>query len=174
MSEQHLKIVGVSISRAASVADVARGAAPRMNVTVEVRNLSAKQLHVWTECRARSYDAASHVLTIRLAERVAPLPPHIKLISDHPRTPAQIAVAGKAGARIQLHLAGTIRRLTPGQGIGRSFVDDPIGPVDQVDISVQYGAEPIQYAAGESPADFRARLRAHGQVAQATVAPAEG
>jgi hypothetical protein len=173
MSEQQLKIVGVAITRVASVADIARGTAPRLNVTVEVENLGDTQLYVWTDCRARTYDAATHVLSLQLAEPTIVLPPHIKLLSDHPRKPIDVAVDGKTSARIKLQLPGTTRRLTPGQGIGRSFTDDPIGPIDRVDIAVQYGTEPVQTRVGEATTDFRARLRAYGSVAHASVAPTE-
>src|ERR1700722_12290832 len=173
-SDNQLKIVGVTMSRSASVADIARGAAPRLNVTIEVENPGDTPFYVWTDCRARKYDAATPLLSIQLAEPADTLPPNIKLLSDHPRTPTQITVNGKSNAKIKLLLPGTTRRLTPGQGLGKSFVDAPIGPIDRVEIAVQYATEPIQHKAGEAPADFRTRLRAHGDVAQATIVPTEG
>jgi hypothetical protein len=171
MSESPLKVVGISLSRSASVSDVARGAPPRLNLAVSVSNSGSAPLSVWAVCRARQYDASTHVLSVQLAEPPDTLPSNIKMISDHPRVPAQVTVAAKASATIKLQLPGSTRRLTPGQGLGRSFVDDPIGPIDRVDIVIQYATQPISAQAGEAPADFRKRLRAHGEVVRASIAP---
>jgi hypothetical protein len=174
MSDKPLKIIGITISRASTVSDIARGAPPRLNLAVEVENQGDRPLHVWADCRARKYDASTHVLSLQLAEPVLTLPPHIKMLSDHPRLPTQVAVNAKSRFTIKLQLPGTVRRLTPGQGLGRSFTDDPIGPIDQVEIAVQFATAPIQYLGREAPADFRTRLRAHGDVVRATITPTAG
>jgi hypothetical protein len=171
MNDKPLKIIGITIGRVALVSDMARGAPPRMNLAIEVENQGDRPLHVWTDCRARKYDASTHVLALELAELVRTLPPHIKMLSDHPRLPMQVAVNAKSRYTIKLQLPGTVRRLTPGQGLGRSFVDEPIGPIDRVEIAVQYATEPIQYQPREAPADFRKRLRAHGDIVRASITP---
>jgi hypothetical protein len=171
MNDKPLKIIGITIGRVALVSDVARGAPPRLNLAIEVENQGDTQLHVWADCRGRKYDASTHVLTLQFAELVSTLPPYIKMLSDHPRLPMQVVVNAKSRYTIKLQLPGTVRRLTPGQGLGRSFVDEPIGPIDQVEIAVQYATEPIQYQRGEAPADFRKRLRAHGDIVRASITP---
>jgi hypothetical protein len=171
MADQPLRVVGITIGRSASVSDVARGIPPRLNLTVEVENQGQSPLFVWAECRARSYDASKHVLTVQLAEPVIERPPHIKIISDHPRVPTQVEVEAKSRTKIKLRLPGTVRRLTPGQGLGRSFVDEPVGPIDRVEIRLQYATEPIQNQPGEVSTDLRKRLKAHGDVLQASIEP---
>lgn len=174
MNDAQLKVVGITIGRSASVSEIARGIPPRLNLTVEVENQGDSPLFVWADCRGRKYEAATHTLSLQLAEPVITLPPHIKIISDHPRLPIQTPVEARSLGRIKLQIPGTVRRLTPGQGLGRSFVDDPIGPIDRVEIAIQYAPEAIQYQLGEAAPDFRARLRAHGDVVRATITPTAG
>jgi len=170
-SDKPLKILSTGISRSASVSDVARGAPPRLDLTVEVENPSDQPLHVWTDQRAYNYDPTTHVLSVQLAEPEDTLPPNITMLSDHPRVPTQIVVNPKGRAKINLQIPGIIRRLTPGQGAGRSFVEEPIGQVDRVDLQIQHSTEAVQYERGKSGADFRKRLRGHGEVVRATVTP---
>jgi len=174
MSDAQLKVVGIAIGRSASVSEIARGTPPRLNLTVEVENQGDSPLFVWADCRARKYESATHTLSVQLAEPIITLPPHIKIISDHPRLPVQVAVEARSRGKIKLQIPGTVRRLTPGQGLGRSFVDEPMGPVDRVEIAIQYATETIQYQLGEAAPDFRKRLRAHGNVVRATITPTAG
>jgi len=169
--DKPLKIVGTSISRTPSVSDLARGTPPRIDLSIDVDNPGGQPLHVWTQQRAYSYDASTHVLSVQLAEPEDTLPPNITMLSDHPRVPAQVVVNPKSSAKINLQVPSAIRRLTPGQGVGRSFVEEPIGQIDRVDLQIQHATQPVQYERGESGADFRKRLLAHGDVARATITP---
>jgi hypothetical protein len=171
VSAEQLKVAGIGVKRTATVSEVARGAPPRLNLTVEVENPANVSIYVWASVRAFDYDPATHVLSVHLEERTRELPKGIKVISEHPRTPTQVEVQPKSRATINVVLPGSVRRLTPGRGLNRSFEEDPVGPIDQVDINVQYGTERIDYQRGENPSHFRQRLRAHGDVVQAKITP---
>lgn len=166
-----LKILSVTIARPSSVADVARGAPPRLNLTIEVENTSNEPLYVWTDLRRYDYDPSTHVVSVQLAEIPRDLPPHIKMISDHPREPIQVVVKPKGHMTIKVQLPGSVRRLTPGKGLGKSFAEIPIGQIDRVEVTIQHAVEPIKLQPGEAPANFRKRLCEHGDVAQATIPP---
>jgi hypothetical protein len=108
---------------------------------------------------------------VQLAEPVVSLPPNIKMISNHVHTPRQAVVESKSRATIEVRVPASTRRLTPGQGLGRTWVEDPIGQIDRVEINIQYAATPAEYRVGEDPSDFRERLRAHGDVLTAEITP---
>src|SRR5262245_5183336 len=107
MDNKGLKVAGIGIRRQATVADVARGAPPRLNLAVEFENPGDVPLHVWTSVQGFDYDTATRVLTVHLAERTRVRPPGITVISEHPRTPQQIEVPPKGRATINLELPGS-------------------------------------------------------------------
>jgi hypothetical protein len=128
-------------------------------------------LHVWSSVQAFDYDAATHVLTVHLAERTVVPPKDFVIISEHPRVPAQVEVPAKGSTTLNIAVPGSVRRLTPGKGLNRSFEEDPVGQIDRIDINMQHGTEPIASRPGEDPAKFRERLRAHGDVVQTSITP---
>jgi hypothetical protein len=173
--KQQLKIVGTEIRRSTPVLE-ANAKAPgtvseRLHVSFEVENPSDKPLHVWATRRAYDYDASTHQLTLYLTDHTPDLPPGIEMISDHPRTPAQVVVDPGSRATVDVLVPSVIRRRVPGQGLGMQFVEEPIGHIERVNLHVQYASEPIQHRVGDSPAEHRKRLMAHGQVVRATITP---
>jgi hypothetical protein len=166
MSDQPLRILGVSIHRAPPATATAPAT---LNLGVDVENPGNQPLYVWASCKEYSYDPATHVLSVDLAEPTRQLPSYIKMISDHPRAPAQVVVNPKSRATIKVLVPGKVNR--PGPPGGPAWVEDPIGQIDRVQIRVQNAAEPIQHRAGESPTAFRQRLREHGETVQAEVTP---
>lgn len=175
MSKKPLKIAGAAIRRPPQVREAlaAGEAAEPMQLAVAVENPGDKPLHVWASRRHYDYDPASRVLTVYLTEHTPSPPPGIKIISDHPRTPAQVMVDAKGRATLDVIVPATIRRAVPGTGLGLKFVEEPIGPVDRVDLHIQSATEPIEPKSGESPEQHRNRLRQHGEVARANITPTE-
>jgi hypothetical protein len=171
MSDTPLKLLGIVIHRTTSAVEGAAGALVRLDLSVEVENTSDNPLHVWASRRDYGYDPATRVLTVYLAEPTRELPPYIKMISDHPRVPAQVVANPKSRATIKVPIPPKINR--PGPPGGPTWVEEPIGRIDHVDIHIQQGTEPIEYRRGENPADFRMRLRAHGGVVQGIITPTE-
>jgi hypothetical protein len=171
MPNKQLKIVSAAIGRPTPVAKAARGVPERMQMSVEVENPSNKALHVWASRRAYDYDASTHVLTMYLTEHTPELPPGIKMISDHPRTPVQVVVNPKSRITLKVPVPPIIRRRVPGEGLGMSFVEEPIREIKRIDLHIQCATEPIRYHVGESPAEHRERLRAHGQVVRDKITP---
>jgi len=183
MSMKQLKILGAAVRRPAPVAqartaqaqtgeaETARSVPEQRHLFVEVENPNDKPIHVWAGPSTYDYDSSSHVLTMHLAEHTPSLPPGITMISNHPRTPAQVTVNAKSRVKIKVPVPAVVRRRVPGKGLGMSFVEEPIGEIERVDLHVQYADEPLQQPAKESPDEHRKRLQAHGQVVRATIKP---
>ena len=166
MSDKPLKILGVSIRRAPPATEAALAT---LNLGVEVENPSDQPLHVWASCKEYAYDPATQVLSVDLAEPTRQLPPHIRMISDHPRAPLQVVVNPKSRATIRVLVPAKVNR--PGPAGGPAWVEDPIGQIGRVQIRVQHATEPIHHRAGEPSPDFRQRMREHGVVVQAEITP---
>jgi hypothetical protein len=173
MQLKRLNLVGVRVEPPAREA-IAGGAAAgaRLNVIVEVENQTTAPLYAWSSERGYDYDAASKVLTLHLSEQPRVLPPGIILISDHPRAPAQVEVAPNSRTSIRVQLPAVVRRAAAG---GTGWVEEPIGEIAQIDVDLQYGTAPIESARPhETSAQFRSRMREHGDVARATLTPYSG
>ena len=112
MSNEELKIVGTEIQRPMPVpeAEAARGVQERLRLSVEVENPSNKPLHVWTSRRAYDYYNFNPCPHSYLTEHTPALPPGIKMISDHPRTPVQVVVDPGSRTRIDVPVPAIIRR----------------------------------------------------------------
>ena len=106
MSAEQLKVAGIGVKRTATVSEVARGAPPRLNLTVEVENPANVSIYVWASVRAFDYDPATHVLSVHLEERTRELPKGIKVISEHPRTPTQVEGSAQESRHDQRCAAG--------------------------------------------------------------------
>jgi hypothetical protein len=169
-SDKLAKIHGVAISRTSQAAEAATGARATLNLGIDVENPGDKPLYVWATTKDYAYDPATRVLSVDLAEPVKQLPPYIKMISDHPRAPAQVVVNPKSRATIKVQIPAKVNR--PGPPGGPTWVEDPIGPIDRVDVRLQHATEPIHHRAGEPPPEFRKRLREHGDVVRAEITPA--
>ncbi len=154
-----------------SDAEAARGAQQQQMIAFEVENPSDEPVHVWTSRRGYDFDASTRVLTLYLTDQTPDLPPGITMISDHPHTPEQVEVQANSKATIEVSVPATIRRRVPGEGFGMSFIEEPIEQIDRVDIHMQSAPEKVEYLADEKPAEFRKRLRARGDVVQATITP---
>ncbi len=174
-TEKQLKILGTAIRRPVPVseAEAARGVHEQLHLAVEVENPGDKPLHVWASRRAYDYDTTTHVLTLYLTEHTPELPPGIKMISNHPRTPKQVVVNARSSATIDVPVPAVMRRRIPGQGFGMAFVEEPIVQIDRVDLHIQSASEPIPCLDKENPVEHRKRLRAHGDVIRATITPTE-
>jgi len=173
MAKKHLKIMGATFRGAlpAHGAEAGHGIQEPVNLAVEVENPGDKPLHVWASRRAYDYDATTHVLTLYLTEHTPELPPGIKMISNHPRTPTQVVIDAKGRTTIDVPVPAIIRRRVPGEGLGMSFVEEPIGQIDRVELHIQSADEPIEPLDKESPTEHRKRLREHGDVIRATITP---
>ena len=170
MKNRELRIVGMETQEPVAATGPA-GTVQEKRFVVEVENPGNEPLHVWASRRGYDYDAGTRVLTVYLTDQIPGPPPGIKMISSHPRTPAQVVVEPGRRARIEVRVPAAVRRRLPGTGMGMSFVEEPIGPVDRLDLHIQYASEPLQSLAGESPAAHQQRLRAHGQVMRTTITP---
>jgi hypothetical protein len=170
MRSSELRILGTEMLEPA-VAARAEGTAPELRFLVQVENPGDESLYVWASLRGYDYDSATDVLTVYLTDHKPDPPPGIVIISQHPRTPVQVVVEPGRQAAIQVLVPAVIRRRVPGTGLGMSFVEEPIGPVERIDLHVQYANAPLQSRAGETPDEHRQRLLAHGQVMQATITP---
>ncbi len=142
------------------------------HVSVEVENPNDVPLHVWASRRHYDYDPDTKVLTLWLTEHVPPLPPGITMISDHPRTPAQVEVGAQGHAVIDVPVPHVIRRRVPGSGgLGMSFSEQRIGQIDRVDLHVQYADSPMPMPDGMDAAQHRQRLLDHGDVVHESITP---
>jgi hypothetical protein len=167
-----LKVIGIAIHRRTSVKEGTLGTLLRLELSVEVENSSDHPLYVWATPKSHAYDAATHVLSVGLAEPTQELPPHIKMLSDHPRSPTLVVVNAGSRAKIKVDAPATVRG--PSSVEGLAWEDKPIGQIDRVDLRVQYAPAAIHYRSGESASDFRTRLRQHGDVVQAVITPTTG
>lgn len=149
-------------SGAAREAEAATAAGARLTLTFE--NPGSEPLHVWSSTRALAYSAADGLLTLYLTEQTPPPPPGITMISQHPRPPRQVVVAGRGSASFDVTLPPTVRRRVEGTGLGLHFVEEPIGEVRRVEVHVQYATEEVAPLKDETPEAFTARLRRHGSV----------
>jgi hypothetical protein len=165
------KILRTEIQRPtiAAKAETPARVPPLLRLAIEVENPNNQPLHVWASPKSYEYNASTHVLSIYLTEHIPPLPPGIKMISDHPRTPAQVEIAPKSRSKIKVQIPATIRRRVPGGGLGMSFVEEKIEPVGQVEVHLQYADEPVRHDPHETPDEHRKRLREHGEVVRTTV-----
>jgi hypothetical protein len=170
-SASGLRVNAVKVNRAATAAEMARGAPPRLNLAVEVDNPGPTPLHAWSSMRGYDYDESTHTLTVHLSDASRPEVPGFRIISHHPRPPVQVEVSPGGKGTLEVSIPGSVRRLTPGRGLGQSFEEVPIGQVDRVDINVQHATEPIAARSGESADQFQERLRTHGVVARVSVKP---
>jgi hypothetical protein len=171
MSDE-IQIRAVSLRPPAAVpeSDADQGQRERLVVAVEVKSTADRPLHVWTSRRAYDYDAATKTLVVSMADTAAPSS-DVELISDHPRVPRQTTVAPGAEATLEVPVPTTIRRRGPSQGLGMGFVEEPVGPIDHVELHIQYADVPFQAIVGEAPRSQRERLRSHGAIASATLTP---
>jgi hypothetical protein len=170
MTSSELRILGTEMLEPV-VAPRAEGTAPELRFLVQVENPGDESLYVWASRRGYDYDPATRVLTVYLTDHKPDPPPGIVIISKHPRTPAQVVVEPGRQAAIEVLVPAVIRRRVPGTGLGMSFVEEPIGPVERIDLHVQYANAPLQSRVGETPDEHQQRLRAHGQVMRATITP---
>jgi hypothetical protein len=139
---------------------------------VTVENPGDAPLYVWASRRHYEYDPDTKVLTLWLTEHVPPPPPGIRMISDHPRTPAQVEVGPQSRAIIDVPVPHVIRRRVPGGGgLGMSFAEERIGQIDRVDLHVQYADSPLPMPDGMDAAQHRQRLLDHGDVVHESIAP---
>jgi hypothetical protein len=139
---------------------------------VEVENPNEAPLYVWASRQHYDYDPDTKVLTLWLTEHAPPPPPGITILSDHPRTPAQVEVGAQGRAIIDVPVPHVIRRRVPGSGgLGMSFSEERIGQIDRVDLHVQYANEPIPMPGGMDAAQHRQRLLEHGNVVHESITP---
>jgi hypothetical protein len=174
MNNKHPKVIGISVAHPTSRFEaeaVEGGKEGALQLSIEIENPNDDPIHVWASRRSYEYDAATHVLTLHLAETAENLPPGIQIISQHPRTPVQVAVNGKSRVRIKVPVPAVFRRRVPSRGLGMSFVEEPIRQIDRVVVHMQHANEPIKSRVGESPSEFRQRLKAHGDVVRAEIVP---
>lgn len=166
MKHPTLKISEAAVSRPATAI------AGPLQVVLTVENPERDPLFVWASWRSYEYDPASQLLKVYLTEQIPP-PPGITMISDHPRTPAQVTVAPKSKLKLKVQIPATIRRRVPATGLGLNFVEEPIGPVAQVEAHLQFATEAVATVARETPEQHRSRLLAHGDVVRVTLTNTE-
>jgi hypothetical protein len=168
-----LEILGVAIHPPAPVSDkdAERGVEPRMHVELRVRNATDGPLHVWASRRAFDYDPASEKLVLHLAD--APLAgaenPDIVPVSQHPRKPRQTAVGAGEEQTITIPVPTVVRRLAPSGGLGLKLIEEPIGPIRDVEAHVAFADIPFQPRLAVDPHETRKELNEWGEVAVATL-----
>lgn len=141
------------------------------SLSVEVANPTGQSKYVWVSRRAFEYDPDTHELTLYFTEQTPPPPPGIELISKHPRIPEQVEVPAGSNATVDLEIPAVARRRVPGEGLGMSFVEEPIDQIDQVHLHLQVTDERVTSLPGESPAEHSERLRSLGNVINVTITP---
>lgn len=169
MNSLHVLGARISPSTPVSNEDAAHHIRERMHVLIDLQNQSEAPLHVWSEMRAFDFDTETGVLTLDLAEPDQEPSPGIEIVSDHPRVPMQIIIEPEGTASIDVPVPTSIRRRTPSERLGMSFVEQPIENIHRVDLSVQYSDVPFQQIIEENPSQMRERLRAHGDVVRTTI-----
>lgn len=152
MASNDVKVNQIAIA----APDAAAGSRAPIALNVAVENTSASRRYANSTPRYYAYDAATRVLTLHLEEKAPALPPGLIMISDHPRTPKQVEVAPGGKATLQALIPSVIRKPAT-NGVG--WVEEPIGPVDSVDIRVQHSADPLP-AVGEHETGTEYRARA--------------
>jgi hypothetical protein len=172
MAKQTLKITSVAVKQPQLETAAAATTTAPLQLSLTVENPGTQPLYVWASWRAYDYDAASHVLTVYLTGDPPP-PPGITLISDHPRTPAQVVVTPKGKLTLKVELPATIRRRVPSAGLGLNFVEEPIGKIERVDSHIQFATEAFETKAHETPEQHRTRMLAQGEVVRATLTTTE-
>lgn len=172
MPTNKLKLVSAQVESPTKAERAARGPRTRMTVGVEVENQNTKPLHVWASARGYDYDAQSKILTLHLSEQPLAPPPGIIIISQHPRIPAQVEVAPGTRVRLPVEIPAVVRHAAAD---GQGWVEEPIGDVAHVQVDVQYAPKPIEPASKrETPAEFSARMQAHGEITSAKLKPSSG
>ena len=168
-----LRIASVAVRPPTPVTeeDAAHHVQERQHVDLDIENPGANPLHVWSRMRAFAFDSSTGELEIYLADASAIVPPGIEFVSDYPRVPPQIVVDAGAAITIDVPVPTVMRRRVPGQGLGMSFVEEPIENIQQIRIHLQYADVPFQAIVGESLVERRSRLQAHGQVVEAVLTP---
>jgi hypothetical protein len=166
-----LKVLGIAIRRVTSATVARRGMPIRIELAIEVQNVGDKPVHVWVSRRHYDYDATTQVLTLRLAEIYEQPPPHVTVLSDHARSPVQIEIGANSRVKLLQRIPATVRHIGPGSTPETALVDDPIGPIRQVNLILQYSAQPIRSRSGTSPVDFREQMRTSSNVLRAQITP---
>jgi hypothetical protein len=170
---EDIRIVGVSVGQPSAISDedAAHHIQERLPVKVEIENAADKPLHVWSTRRSFDFDPRSGVLTLKLAETDTPPPPGIRMISNHPRVPSQVVVDAGERATLEIPVPTMVRRRVPGEGLGMSFIEEPIQDIQQVEVHLQYADVPFQPIVEESPEQRRQRLGSHGRVVTEILEP---
>jgi len=112
------------------------------DVTVRVENPGTKPLHVVSELRGLSYDAAQRVLTLRLAE--APPGP---ISADAPTftlpTPATVTVEPHASAAITVKIPAILKELRPVPGQPFALVETDLRAMHTIRCEIAASERPI-------------------------------
>lgn len=171
MAKKQLKINSASVQAPEAAPGPAEpaGTQPPLQVSVEVENPGDAPLHVWSNVRAYEYDASKKKLTVHLTQYEPQVPPEIRLLSHHPQVPQQAVVDPGARRTLNLRVPAVIRRRVPGEGMGMHFVEEAIGPVDEIEVRIQYSPEPVTAPPGENPDDLQKRLRDAGESVQSVI-----
>lgn len=175
MNRKSLNIVAAEVRQGASALrgetpeSPEEGAGEPRQLAIQVRNPQDVPLYVWASRRAFRYDPETHTLALYLTERTPDPPPGIRMISDHPRIPRQVVVGPGEEATVNVPLPAVMRTRVPGEGLGMHFVEEAIGPIDQVELHVQSATEPARAPGREEAGLYRKRLADQGEVATATI-----
>jgi len=169
MAKKQLKITTAAVQTPEAVPAGPAAAQVPLRVAVEVENPSDAPMHVWSSVRAYEYDPSKKKLTLHLAQYEPQLPPEIRLLSHHPQVPNQVVLEPGARRTLDVRVPAVIRRRVPGEGVGMHFVEEAIGPVEEIEVKVQYSPEPVTASPGENPEALQKRLRETGESVQSVV-----
>ncbi len=131
------------------------------DVTISVHNPGAKPLHVVSELRGLAYDAASKVLTLRLAE-AAPGPTARDAPTYTLPTPATITVAPRGTAKITLPIPAILREVRQVEGAPLAVDETDLRAMRRIRCEVASSEKPIGAQERTAPHLMRSRVARWG------------
>lgn len=138
------------------------------DVTIEVENGGAKTLHVVDELRCIVYDAATHVLLLRLAEP-PPQPVRGDAPTFHLPPPRTLALKPRATATIVVKVPAVLRTMRAGQGFVPTMEETDLRAMRTIRCEVASSERPIEHRGAETAHELRTRLRSWGKVASTDI-----
>lgn len=160
-----LAVVSVALSkRRRSVPDPMDGHRDIwFDVTIDVENHGDKPLYVVDELRGITFDAATRVLSLRLAEP-PPQPVQEGAPTFHLPPPHTLTLEARATASIVVKIPAILKQLLPGSGFGLTVEETDIRAMQTIRCEVASSGRPIEHRGAESAHELRTRLRTWGKV----------
>lgn len=133
------------------------------DVIINVENRSDKPLYVVDELRGITFDAATRVLSLRLAEP-PPQPVQKDAPTFHLPPPHTLTVKARATLSIVVKIPAILRELRLGSGFVPTMEQTDISAMRTIRCEVASSDHPIEYRGAETAHELRTRLREWGKV----------